>query len=103
MNTVETPSEAQAFTDICGIVCRVLELEPGDLEITRDMSLTDDLGLESIDLVAIGAMLTERYDERVNLAAYLADLDMDDVIALRVGDLTGFVTSRLSDGRIAEH
>lgn len=102
MNTAKAPSEAQAFTDICGIVCRVLDLEPGDIEITRDMSLTDDLGLESIDLVAIGAMLAERYGEQVNLAAYLAELDIDEVIALRVGELAEFVTSRLADSRVAE-
>jgi acyl carrier protein len=65
-----------------------------DVEITAEMSLTEDLGLESIDLVTIGAMLTERYGSQVNLAAFLAEMDIDDVIALKVGTLVEFIVDR---------
>lgn len=66
-----------------------------DLEITRDTGFHDDLGLESIDLVTLGSLLVERYGEHVNLAAYLAELDLDSVIALTVGDLADFVIARV--------
>ncbi|GAA0234227.1 phosphopantetheine-binding protein [Saccharothrix sp. NPDC042600] len=66
-----------------------------DLEITRETSFHDDLGLESIDLVTLGSLLVERYGEHVNLAAYLAELDLDGVIALTVGDLADFVIARV--------
>ncbi|HEY4460689.1 MAG TPA: acyl carrier protein [Pseudonocardiaceae bacterium] len=65
-----------------------------DIEITTDMSLTENLGLESIDLVTVGAMLTERYGSQVNLAAFLAEMDIDDVIAMKVGTLVDFVADR---------
>ncbi|WP_309115916.1 phosphopantetheine-binding protein [Saccharothrix sp.] len=66
-----------------------------DLEITRGTSFHDDLGLESIDLVTLGSLLVEHYGEHVNLAAYLAELDLDSVIALTVGDLADFVIARV--------
>ncbi|CAL9391253.1 hypothetical protein SUDANB95_01256 [Actinosynnema sp. ALI-1.44] len=66
-----------------------------DLEITRDTRFHDDLGLESIDLVTLGSLLVERYGAHVNLAAYLAELDLDGVIALTVGDLADFVIARV--------
>jgi len=101
---VTTPkaSDTAVFDELCSIVWRVLDVEPGDIEINLDDSLTDDLGLESIDLVTIGAMLIERYGEQVNLAAHLAEMDIDDVIALRVGELADFVTARLADEQLAE-
>ena len=73
-----------------------------DVEITGDMSLTEDLGLESIDLVTIGAMLKERYGSQVNLAAFLAEMEIDDVIALKVGTLVDFVTDRAAHSLATE-
>lgn len=67
-----------------------------DVEITRETSFHDDLGLESIDLVTLGSLLVEHYGEHVNLAAYLAELDIDRVIALTAGDLADFVIARVA-------
>ncbi|MEJ2855894.1 MULTISPECIES: acyl carrier protein [unclassified Saccharothrix] len=67
-----------------------------DVEITRETSFHDDLGLESIDLVTLGSLLVEHYGEHVNLAAHLAELDIDRVIALTVGDLADFVIARVA-------
>lgn len=101
--TMSLPTEAsgydETFDEVCRILCRVLEVELDDLEIEPESVLTDDLGLESIDLVAIGAMLADRYGPQVNLAAYLAELSIDDVIVLRVGNLVELV---LSSGVAAE-
>jgi acyl carrier protein len=88
--------------EIRGMLLVVLgEYAMDDIEITPDLSLTDDLGLESIDLVTIAGLLTERYGERVNLAAHLAEMDIDDVIRLRVGGLVDFVVGSLATP--AEH
>ncbi|HWC82851.1 MAG TPA: phosphopantetheine-binding protein [Pseudonocardiaceae bacterium] len=68
-----------------------------DVEITEDTLFHDDLGLESIDLVTLGGTLAERYGEQVNLAAFLAELEMDQVIGLRLGMLVDFVRSALGE------
>ena len=45
--------------------------------------------------------LTERYGDRVNLAAFLAEKELDDVIRLTVGALVDFVVSKLADTTVA--
>ena len=82
--------------DVCDILHEVLELEPGTLELSAMMSLTDEVGLESIDLVNVGALLADRFGPEVNLAAHLAELEMDDVIALTVGSLVEFVVAAVA-------
>ena len=103
MTTSQVPSSAAALDVIRTILIRVLgDYLFDDVEITAEMSLTEDLGLESIDLVTVGAMLTERYGRRLNLAAFLAEMDIDEVIALKVGTLVDFVVDRLAPGLPAE-
>jgi acyl carrier protein len=77
--------------DIREMLLALLDRYGVDVEITRDTTFHEDLGLESIDLVALGGMLAEHYGEEVNLAAFLAELELDDVIGLRIGLLVDFV------------
>jgi len=53
--------------------------------------LEGDLGLDSLDLAALGAVLRDRYGTAVELVAYVAGLDIDEIIELTVGDVTGYV------------
>lgn len=84
--------------DLRGMLAMVLDQYGADVvelaEITEDTLFHDDLGLESIDLVAVGALLAERYGEHVNLAAHLAEFDLDEVIGMRIGLLVDFVLAR---------
>lgn len=92
-----TTSHAPVLDEIRGMLLVVLgEYAMDDIEITPDLSLTDDLGLESIDLVALGGMLTERYGDQVNLAEFLAGLGIEDVIGLRLGTLVDHVREALA-------
>jgi acyl carrier protein len=53
--------------------------------LTPASRLEEDLWLESMEMLALGASLRERYG--VDLPAYLAGLEIDELIALTVGDL----------------
>ncbi|SNR33208.1 acyl carrier protein [Haloechinothrix alba] len=93
MTTSEAIPAETALDDIRAMLLELLDeygLEDGT-EITRDTAFHEDLGLESIDLVALGSRLAERYGEHVNLAAFLAEMELDDVIGLRIGSLVDFV------------
>ncbi|RKN08434.1 acyl carrier protein [Streptomyces radicis] len=70
-------------------------LDP-DTVVGMDSRFADDLELESIDLVALAERLEERYGDRVNFAEFLADLDLDEIIALTVGRLVDHVAGRLA-------
>jgi len=90
-NIIETPLDV-----ITGFVREILEeYAADDIAITREATFHEDLELESIDLVALAGRLREHYGERVNLAKFLADKDLDEVIELTVGDLADFVASCL--------
>ncbi|MGW3992282.1 phosphopantetheine-binding protein [Amycolatopsis sp. NPDC004772] len=64
------------------------------VEITPDTTFHEDLQLESIDLVTFASILAEHFGPDVNLAEYLAEKDLDDVIGLTVGDIARFVGER---------
>lgn len=67
----------------------------GDLEIGMQSTFHDDLEMESIDLVTLAGSLASRYGAEVNLAEYLAEKDLDEVIGLTVGDVVDYVVSRI--------
>lgn len=53
--------------------------------------LEGDLGCDSVDLAALGAVLRERYGTAVDVVGYVAGLGVDDIIGLTVGDVAGYV------------
>lgn len=93
-------TRAAVLDDLRGMLSVVLDQYGADIveltEIGEDTLFHDDLGLESIDLVAVGALLAERYGQHVNLAAHLAEFDLDEVIGMRIGLLVDFVMAALT-------
>jgi acyl carrier protein len=66
------------------------------LQIGRDTTFTGDLALESIEFVAVADRVRQRYGDRVDLPAFFAEMDLDRLTALTVGDLVGHVEERLA-------
>jgi acyl carrier protein len=97
MGSTELAVDEQAvLADLTEMIAVVLEdIGTVDTEITLDTTFRDDLDLESIDLVALGGLLGERYGDRVNFAEFVADLDLEQIIALTVGDLVKYVLTSL--------
>ncbi|MEC3982734.1 acyl carrier protein [Amycolatopsis sp. H20-H5] len=81
---------AALLTDLVG------DVDVLGIEITRETTFHEDLQLESIDLVTFAGILAEHFGAKVNLAEFLAEKDLDEVIELRVGDIAGYVAGRLS-------
>ncbi|GAA2265419.1 acyl carrier protein [Streptomyces ruber] len=96
--TTTTPRDADGNTVLARIVTVLRELPDAgleDAEIGRDTLFHDELELESIDLVTLSGTLREIYGDRVNLALFIADLELDEIIALTVGQLADHVTASL--------
>ena len=70
-----------------------------DAEIAMDTKFQDDLELESIDLVTLAGKLEERYGSSVNFAEFIAELELEEIIALTVGKLVAYVATALSNER----
>lgn len=63
-------------------------------EIGRDTRFADDLALESIEFVALAEKLQERYHGRVDFAAFVADMDITEIMTMKVGTLVAYIEER---------
>jgi acyl carrier protein len=70
-----------------------------DVEVTMETTFSHDLELESIEFVAMAEKLQERYAGGVDFTAFLAGLEIDEILALSVGQLAGHVARSLSSTR----
>lgn len=54
-------------------------------------SFSQDLELESIEFVALGERLQGHYGKSVNFVGWLSGKELDQILALKVGDLVEFI------------
>jgi acyl carrier protein len=101
--TADSPAlvidESALYADIVAVLSKITGLAPSAAPtgIRPTARLESDLRMDSIEVAALGRALAERFGDRVDLAQLLAGLDLDELIALTVADLTGFVASRLPE------
>ena len=67
-----------------------------DVELAGGTTFNEGLALESIEFVALAEKLRDRYARRVDFAAFIADLDIEEIMALTVGQLVDHITRCLS-------
>lgn len=95
--TQQAPTEQEVLTAIAGMLTEVLdEIGLDDVEITMETSFTEDLEIESIDLVTLAGALRAHWGDRVNVADFIAGMELDEIIELRVGSLVRYVTAQLA-------
>jgi acyl carrier protein len=97
----QTTTDPQLIDSVLGEIDSMLkqildEYGLDDAEIGMDTSFHEDLELESIDLVTLAGKLEQRYGSRVNFAEFIADLELEAIIALTVGQLVHYVAGALS-------
>jgi acyl carrier protein len=85
--------------DVLDEVVRMIEEVVGQdvllgMTVTPDTTFSDDLGLESIEFVALADRLRERYGDRVDLVAFLGDMDIDEIMAMTVGQLVDHIETQ---------
>lgn len=62
-----------------------------DFEIDADTSLNNDLEIESIEFVSIADRLQKKFGSRVDLIGWLSQQNIEELIAMTVGDIVDFV------------
>lgn len=72
-----------------------------DVEISRETTFSDDLALESIEFVALAEQLQKRYGGRVDFATFVADMDITEIMTMKVGTLVGYIEERTTTARSA--
>ena len=61
--------------------------------ITMETSFNADLELESIEFVALAEKLQQHYGARVDFVGWISTKELDQIIALTVGELVEFIQS----------
>lgn len=67
-----------------------------EFDIDAETSFNDDLELESIEFVGIAERIQAHFGRHIGFLDWLSSMKIDDIIALRVGDLAEFVHGRLT-------
>ena len=68
-----------------------------DGPLSMETSFDADLQLESIEFVALAEQLLETYGEQVDFVAWMAAMELDDIIGLTVGQVVDFVVGSLAE------
>ncbi|MER5776342.1 acyl carrier protein [Streptomyces sp. NPDC002039] len=69
-------------------------------EVTMRTTFNEDLALESIEFVALAESLHQRYGAEVDLMGFLAEKDMDGILAMSVGEIVEHI-ARVTHGSLA--
>jgi acyl carrier protein len=93
--------EASAEADVLEVVRTMLadvigEEYIGEIEIGPDTSFYAELEIESIEFVALAERLQERFGDRVDFSAWMATMEVDEIIAMTVGQLVNYIVQALS-------
>lgn len=97
-----TPDEERILAEVIQTLVKIIGEEYAlDLDIGMGTTFEADLEFESIEFVALSTRLTERYGDRVDFLAVLADKELDEIIELTVGDLVTYIAASLTVGAAA--
>jgi acyl carrier protein len=93
-----TPRVEEIVDTIAGMVREVIGEDYAlDMDIGPDSSFSTDIEIESIEFVALGELLQQRYGEKIDLVGWFGELELDQIIDLRVGELAEFIAACLAE------
>ena len=91
MSTLEE-NKVRILADITGMIKEVIgEDWVSEAPITMETSFVSDLEVESIELVALSEKIQGRYGEAVDFPSWLSGMELEEIIALTVGQLVDYI------------
>jgi acyl carrier protein len=96
---MSAPTDAEVVASLTTMLGEVIgedELSMLD-DITLETSFNEDLELESIEFVALAELLMEHYGERVDFVAWIAEMELEQIIEMTVGELVRFFVGCLDE------
>ena len=89
---MSTPATEDILDTLSGFLKEVIgEDWVDDVKIGMETSFSDDLELESIEFVDLAERVQAHYGKQVDFVAWLSDLELDALIALKVGEVVEFI------------
>ncbi|EFC79662.1 phosphopantetheine-binding protein [Parafrankia sp. EUN1f] len=94
----QTASAERVLSEVAAILRDVIGEEyVVDMSIEMDTSFNEDLELESIEFVTFADRLRETYGEHVDFVGFLSEMDVDQVINMKVGEVVDFIVDSAHD------
>jgi acyl carrier protein len=91
---MDGPGEQPLVGEVIGLLRQLIGADPGWADrVTPSARLDRDLRMDSLEVTALASLLRDAYGDQVDLAAFMATLDFDALVALTVADLAGYVHS----------
>jgi len=67
-----------------------------EIEITPASTFTKDLEMDSIEIVAFAEKVKTKYGDGVDFAAWFSNMDLDDLVNLKLDDIINFIANEYS-------
>jgi acyl carrier protein len=67
-----------------------------EMEVGPHSRFEADLELESMEIAELAEQLMARYGARVDFVAWFADMALDQLVELSIGDVVGFIVTSLA-------
>jgi acyl carrier protein len=94
-----TIEAASVLEEVRGLLIEVIGEEYLlDVEVAPETSFHDELEIESIEFVALAEKLLERYGDQVDFVGWLAEKELDEILAMTVGDLVDYIVASTGGG-----
>ena len=91
MSTLED-NKAEILVAISEMIKEVIgEDWVNETPITMETSFVSDLEVESIELVALSEKIQAHYGESVDFPSWLSGMELEQIIALTVGQLVDYI------------
>jgi acyl carrier protein len=66
-----------------------------ECEVGLDSTFAEDIEVESMEMMEIAERLIETYEGKVDFVAWFADMELEDLIDITVGDVVDFIVASL--------
>jgi acyl carrier protein len=93
-------SKDQIFHGLLTILDELSEDWEHSGEISLETTFLEDLGFESIDVVALGAAIEEHYRQEFPFAQFLAEVGQREAQDIRVGEVVEFIYQHLDGSKL---
>ncbi|SEB10147.1 acyl carrier protein [Pedobacter hartonius] len=64
-----------------------------EMDISMESSFNKDLEMDSIEIVAFSEKIKAHFGERINFTGWLSNMDIDQLIELKLGMIVKFIES----------
>jgi acyl carrier protein len=72
-----------------------------ECEVTLDSTFAEDIELESMEMMEIAERLMLMYEGKVDFVAWFADMELEDLIDLTLGQVVDFIVKSLEESKAA--